>query len=87
VPRRSQKFFKPEFFEVLKREREGADGVGDVRRWLSDVGVGDGVGVGVGGWSRAEVAMELGGVLKMRDRLPSSQGKVMLSAALFVYLF
>ena len=36
---------------------------------------GDGeVGWRVGGWSRGELAMELGGVLKARERLSSSQG-------------
>ena len=62
---------------MLKKEREAMDGVADVRRWLGDVSLGMGSNGGsrdkdndctaswrVGGWSRAEVAMELGGVLK-----------------------
>ena len=66
------------FFEVLKREREAGEGVGDVWRWLGDgagarMGAGEGERVEVGrGWSRAEVAMELGGMLNARDRLGSS---------------
>lgn len=63
---------------MLKREREAGDGIEDVRRWLRGVGVGVDVDVDVGrGWSRAEVAIELGGWLKAKDRLgSSSQGKV-----------
>jgi cell cycle checkpoint protein len=62
---------------VLKREREAGDGVGDVRRWLGGVGVGADLEVEVGrGWSQADVAIELGGWLKAKDRLgSSSQGK------------
>jgi cell cycle checkpoint protein len=82
VARRSQKFFKPEFFEVLKRERVGMDAVRDARRWLCNVGLGSGVDLGmgdgeVGGWSQVEIVIELGGVLKARDRvISSSRGKV-----------
>jgi cell cycle checkpoint protein len=35
VTRRSQKFFKPEWFEVAKREKEALDAVTDVREWMS----------------------------------------------------
>ena len=77
MARRSQKFFKPQFFEVLKREREGADGVGAVMRWLGDIGLGSREGERIRGWSRTEVAMEVGAVLKARDRTnSSSQGRV-----------
>ena len=60
---------------MLKREREAADGVGEVRRWLGEVGVGVDLEAGRG-WSQAEVVIELGGWLKAKDRLTSSsQGK------------
>jgi cell cycle checkpoint protein len=36
VVRRSQKVFKPEFFDMLNREKDGWGGVGDVRKWLID---------------------------------------------------
>ncbi|KIM86641.1 hypothetical protein PILCRDRAFT_64773, partial [Piloderma croceum F 1598] len=77
VERRSQKFFKPEFFEVLKREREAGDGIEDVRRWLGGGEVDLGMEVGRG-WSRAEVAIELGGWLKAKDRLGSSRSSNLL---------
>ena len=91
MARRSQKIFKPEFFEALKREREAADGVGDVRGWLGDVALGFGggalgVGTGAARWSRAEVAVELGGWLKAIDRVgssvPASQG---ITARFFLF--
>ncbi|KAF9644261.1 hypothetical protein BDM02DRAFT_3103228, partial [Thelephora ganbajun] len=37
VPRRSQKMFKPEFFEQLKRTREASDATWDVSDWLNRV--------------------------------------------------
>ncbi|KAJ7263109.1 Rad17 cell cycle checkpoint protein-domain-containing protein [Mycena rebaudengoi] len=56
VTRRSQKIFKPEFFDFLNREKDAWEAVRD-----------DGAGYRLGGWSRAEVVTELGGVLKARD--------------------
>jgi len=44
VARRSQKFFKPEFFDMINREKDGWDSVGHVRKWLVDeIGVGTGM--------------------------------------------
>ena len=37
VPRRSQKMFKPDFFEQLKRGREASDAAWDVSDWFSKV--------------------------------------------------
>lgn len=37
VPRRSQKMFKPEFFEQLKKTREASDAAWDVSEWFSRV--------------------------------------------------
>lgn len=34
VARRSQKIYKPEYFEVLKKERDARDGVGRAREWV-----------------------------------------------------
>ncbi|KAJ6535996.1 Rad17 cell cycle checkpoint protein-domain-containing protein [Mycena vulgaris] len=66
VPRRSQKVFKPEFFDFLSKEKEAWDAVRDVRGWLSELD-GD-----VRGWGRTAVAMELGGVIKTRAHAPAS---------------
>ncbi|KAF8066926.1 Rad17 cell cycle checkpoint protein-domain-containing protein [Lyophyllum atratum] len=70
VTRRSQKIFKPAFFESLQQEKKAWDGVRDAQLWA----VGDGTGQADqrSGWSHAEVAMELGGVLKARDTVNTS---------------
>ncbi|KAJ7720282.1 Rad17 cell cycle checkpoint protein-domain-containing protein [Mycena maculata] len=68
VPRRSQKLFKPEFFDSLTKEKDAWDAVRDVRGWIAeDARSRDGDGWRLGRWSRAEVVTELGGVLKARD--------------------
>ena len=36
VQRRSQKVYKPEFFETLKKEKDGRDGVRLARDWIVD---------------------------------------------------
>lgn len=80
VERRNQKFFKPEFFEILKKEKEAADAIVDTRRWLTDTALGIGMleprdAAPVAGWSRTEIATEIGGVLKARDSQKSSQSR------------
>ncbi|KAJ7083621.1 Rad17 cell cycle checkpoint protein-domain-containing protein [Mycena belliarum] len=68
VPRRSQKVFKPEFFDFLTKEKDAWDAVRDVRGWIAeDAVLKEANSWRLGGWSRAEVATELGGVLKARD--------------------
>ncbi|KAJ7916174.1 Rad17 cell cycle checkpoint protein-domain-containing protein [Mycena leptocephala] len=68
VPRRGQKLFKPEFFDFLTKEKDAWDAVRDVRGWIvEDATAKEGEGWRLGGWSRAEVVMDLGGVLKARD--------------------
>ncbi|KAH8096805.1 Rad17 cell cycle checkpoint protein-domain-containing protein [Cristinia sonorae] len=64
VVRRGQKPYKPEFFDVMKTEREIADSIIDVHDWLQRDEHG-----GAGGWSRQNIALELGGVLKARDMI------------------
>ncbi|KZT63178.1 P-loop containing nucleoside triphosphate hydrolase protein [Daedalea quercina L-15889] len=64
VQRRNQKPYKPVFFENLQRERDAEDGLRDVQDWLLRD-----VEFGAGAWSRRDVALELGGVLKARDLL------------------
>ncbi|KAJ7170997.1 Rad17 cell cycle checkpoint protein-domain-containing protein [Mycena filopes] len=72
VPRRSQKMFKPEFFEYLNKEKDAWEAVRDIRGWLvgegasaTDEGSDDPAPLGT--WSRAEVVTGLGAVLKARD--------------------
>jgi len=62
VTRRSQKPYKPEIFDVMKTEREVGDGIVDVHDWLRR----DEFGC-AGGWTRQDIALELGAVLKARD--------------------
>ncbi|KAJ7148866.1 hypothetical protein C8R46DRAFT_1311007 [Mycena filopes] len=81
VPRRSQKMFKPEFFEYLNKEKDAWEAVRDVRGWI----VGDGASTTIneegsddpaplGTWSRAEVVTGLGAVLKARDLKSGNAG-------------
>ncbi|TFK34628.1 Rad17 cell cycle checkpoint protein-domain-containing protein [Crucibulum laeve] len=68
VPRRSQKLFKPEFFHFLQKEKDAWDGVRDARRWVVDETLGgNAIAWRAGGWSKSDVAVELGGILKSRD--------------------
>ncbi|KAF7318936.1 hypothetical protein HMN09_00229400 [Mycena chlorophos] len=71
VPRRSQKSFKPQFFDFLAKEKDAWDAVREVRGWIMGVGASDREGTDpgrvLGRWSRSEVVTELGGVLKARD--------------------
>ncbi|KAF7318952.1 hypothetical protein HMN09_00231000 [Mycena chlorophos] len=71
VPRRSQKSFKPQFFDFLAKEKDAWDAVREVRGWIMGAGASDREGTDpgrvLGRWSRNEVVTELGGVLKARD--------------------
>lgn len=58
VPRRSQKTFKPEFFEHLKRTREASDAVWHVSDWFSR-----GTSQVCGRWNRDDLVCEAGVVL------------------------
>ncbi|KAF8531511.1 Rad17 cell cycle checkpoint protein-domain-containing protein [Gautieria morchelliformis] len=62
VTRRSQKMFKPEFFDVLKRTRESEGCLTDTEEWLNHAMV----NTADSGrrWAKDEVVLELGGVLK-----------------------
>ncbi|KAJ3520257.1 hypothetical protein NM688_g9188 [Phlebia brevispora] len=61
VPRRSQKPYKPEFFEALSKEREADDALRDVHHWLRHH---EGLGFG---WTRQDIATDIGAVLRARD--------------------
>ncbi|KAI0368564.1 Rad17-domain-containing protein [Pilatotrama ljubarskyi] len=66
VPRRSQKPFKPSFFEALRKQHDAEDGVRDVQIWLQQSS-----DIAVPGWSQHEVALSVGSVLRARDAQPS----------------
>ncbi|KAJ7650689.1 Rad17 cell cycle checkpoint protein-domain-containing protein [Roridomyces roridus] len=84
VPRRSQKLFKPEFFDFLNKEKDAWDAVRDVRGWIVEDASKEGHGRRAGGWSRSEVVTELGGVLKARDaKLAQGQSRPPGSHRLF----
>jgi cell cycle checkpoint protein len=61
VPRRSQKFAKPTFFDVRKKEIEALDSLCDVRAWMS--------ATGSGAWSLTTISTELGAVLTTREKI------------------
>ncbi|KAI8970634.1 Rad17-domain-containing protein [Trametes punicea] len=67
VPRRTQKPFKPAFFEALRKQGEAEDGVCDVQRWLQQSS-----DLLVSGWSRRDVALGVGTVLRARDHLSAT---------------
>ncbi|KAF9004565.1 Rad17 cell cycle checkpoint protein-domain-containing protein [Cyathus striatus] len=68
MPRRGQKVFRPEYFDVLQKEKDAWDGVRDVRGWLVDSALRkEGSHWRAGGWSRMDVVTELGAVLKAKD--------------------
>ncbi|TDL27922.1 P-loop containing nucleoside triphosphate hydrolase protein [Rickenella mellea] len=71
VARRSQKMFKPEFFDALKRSHEADDAIADVREWMQNLFIAsDGVtyeSISTGGWSKDEVVRELGAILRVRS--------------------
>ncbi|PCH37104.1 Rad17-domain-containing protein [Wolfiporia cocos MD-104 SS10] len=62
VTRRNQKPFKPAFFEALQHERQAEDGIRDVQEWLLKREE-----FLARSWSRQDIALELGAVLKARD--------------------
>ncbi|KAF9043827.1 Rad17-domain-containing protein [Hymenopellis radicata] len=73
VERKSQKIYKPDFFENLNKEKDAWASVLDVRRWLVEKTTADpDGGWRAGAWSRNDIAMEVGGVLKARDALGAS---------------
>lgn len=57
--------FKPEFFDVLKKRREAEESIVDTEAWLNSTVVNE--AVGGRRWTREEVVLELGGVLKALD--------------------
>ncbi|KAG5636457.1 hypothetical protein H0H81_007964 [Sphagnurus paluster] len=65
VTRRDQKILKPMFFDALHREKLAWEGVRDARGWV--LGDASGTSDRHSGWSYAEVALELGGVLRVYD--------------------
>ncbi|KDR70220.1 hypothetical protein GALMADRAFT_255090 [Galerina marginata CBS 339.88] len=68
VPRRSQKYFKPEFFSFLQKEKDAWDGVRATQDWLAESEIRrDSSGWRTGGWTKNDVVLELGGVLKAQD--------------------
>ncbi|KAF9554804.1 checkpoint protein Rad24 [Agrocybe pediades] len=68
VPRRSQKQYKPEFFAFLQKEKDAWEGVRATRDWLVENEVSqERPGWRPGGWTKNEVILELGGVLKTRE--------------------
>ncbi|KAI0079145.1 Rad17-domain-containing protein [Panus rudis PR-1116 ss-1] len=66
VTRRNQKNYKPEFFDVQNRIKQCEDGVRDVHEWLRKDEHGS-----LGGWTRRNVALEVGAVLKARQQRAS----------------
>ncbi|PAV17598.1 P-loop containing nucleoside triphosphate hydrolase [Pyrrhoderma noxium] len=60
VPRKGQKFFKPDFFDIINRTHDAGYGVDDVLSWLK--------GEGYTHWSRSEIAMEMGTVLRLKSQ-------------------
>ncbi|ESK91582.1 hypothetical protein Moror_2500 [Moniliophthora roreri MCA 2997] len=84
VERRSQKVFKPEFFDFLNKEKDAWEGVKDVRAWivsqgrsntsLDDNHLIDQIVWDVGRWCPQLIVTELGAVLKAKDiRAPGVQ--------------
>lgn len=72
MPRRSQKLYKPAFFDVLKRTREAEDAIGDVRLWMQEECVAQ-AQMRAGGWTEGEVVVEAGAVLKACSMAGSSR--------------
>ncbi|TFK24018.1 hypothetical protein FA15DRAFT_687660 [Coprinopsis marcescibilis] len=69
VVRRSQKTYKPEFFDVLQKEKDARDAVRATREWV----VAEDMRLNpearrVCAWGANEVVLELGTILKLRDR-------------------
>ncbi|CAK5274318.1 unnamed protein product [Mycena citricolor] len=71
VSRRGQKLFKPEFFDFLSKEKAAWDSVRDVRSWIGQDAPHK-EGGEPASWSRTEVAVQLGTVLKNRDKFNSN---------------
>ncbi|OBZ77252.1 Cell cycle checkpoint protein RAD17 [Grifola frondosa] len=73
VTRRSQKPYKPAFFEALRKEREAEDGLTALQNeeWRAQ------------SWSQRDVALELGAVLKARDQSDRNPAAPPLTYRLF----
>ncbi|KAF9531359.1 Rad17 cell cycle checkpoint protein-domain-containing protein [Crepidotus variabilis] len=68
VQRRSQKYYKPQFFSSLQKERDGLEGVRRTKDWLAESArTMDDSGWRAGGWSQSDIILELGAVLKAHD--------------------
>ncbi|KAF8908184.1 Rad17 cell cycle checkpoint protein-domain-containing protein [Gymnopilus junonius] len=68
VPRRGQKYYKPEFFAFLNKEKEAWEGVRTTRDWVVERSQDqETAGWRAGAYSKSEVILELGGVLKAQD--------------------
>ncbi|KAF6752782.1 Rad17 cell cycle checkpoint protein-domain-containing protein [Ephemerocybe angulata] len=69
VQRRSQKVFKPEYFEVFRKEKEARDAVRLTRDWVVDEDVKQNVGARrTGAWPAQDVILELGAVLRCKEK-------------------
>ncbi|KAF8811191.1 hypothetical protein BYT27DRAFT_7221588 [Phlegmacium glaucopus] len=72
VIRRSQKTCKPEFFTFLQKEKDSWDAVRVIKDWIVESELAkDLAGWRVGGWSKIDVVLELGGILKAKDAVQS----------------
>ncbi|KAF8811186.1 P-loop containing nucleoside triphosphate hydrolase protein [Phlegmacium glaucopus] len=72
VIRRSQKTCKPEFFTFLQKEKDSWDAVRVIKDWIVESELAkDMTGWRVGGWSKIDVVLELGGILKAKDAVQS----------------
>ncbi|KAG2004670.1 hypothetical protein CC2G_003205 [Coprinopsis cinerea AmutBmut pab1-1] len=91
VIRRSQKIYKPEFFDVLQKERDARDAVRLAKEWIVEEDLRKNPeGRRVGGWSSSEVILELGPMLKLKDRSADRQSRPpkshrLFSSPVFVY--
>ncbi|KAF9261419.1 Rad17-domain-containing protein [Marasmius fiardii PR-910] len=96
IQRRSQRVFKPEFFDVLKKEKEAWEGVKDVRAWITHQTLGGkdidrddwngALGWDISRWCPSLIATELGALLKIRDRSISASIRPPPSHRLFSVL-
>ncbi|EKM77716.1 hypothetical protein AGABI1DRAFT_129999 [Agaricus bisporus var. burnettii JB137-S8] len=71
VPRRSQKVYKSDYFEYLKKEKEAWDAVSDTRYWMMNhrgLGSEESLSMNASRWSRSEVTLELGAILKLKQQ-------------------
>jgi len=81
VTRRNQKTYKPQFFDILRKGHEAEDGIRDVYDWLRK----DEACL-AGGWTRQNIALYSGAVLKARDQNGCGPSRVPRSHRLFSQL-